>query len=1032
MRAGLEGGRKVRLELGPFSARGRQGLADSTRSWDLELSYLGLGGSFDPDSVRKGNLTAVTAELDSLNLVGGSAHLGSELAVEGVRLAATAKVVDGSRAAVTIGHLAARMEGAVPDTAGMRRYGLALEHLGMGAHLQVEPDSTAGWRLAEVTLDSLNLDLGPSVPGQLAGGWHPDEPLKLDVRGRVALIDDGYEGDLGVDFALPGTSHFPALLPDEFPHEAFGVLAGELNVKGSYRENRVLGDLFLDLAETPWLEDGHFDLHLDADRRDLARGDLSGVTARADSLALGLYGAGLWLDGGLDHGDIDLHLELAVDDPELVGLFTGLAGEEDSLTVAADLTVSGTLEAPGVQGYVTGGGEMLQYRIPHFRLDLEGDSRHLEADLIAGGGIEAGDSVVDSVVAAVVANRDTMGIISADFSLQAWEKVLYLGVGGYTSLDSVRTVRLDSLRVKRDDREMVLDEPATLTIGPDPGRFELTPLSIQGDAGEISLQGHWSDEDFAIEGLVDLSLTEEMLQTFVPSPVWSMEGGMDLTMDAEIDLQGTPESPHFTGHSRTRMIPHRGGPTLGVDLDFKLATGDTAGLYATLNLMSADTLLVQGSALWPGRADLSAGSWQPDPTRELTVDFPLQKLPLVWANKFLPQDVSVRGPLEMGASAGLKMGRPSDQDSTGDQTKDRSRVELVLHSPGLEVSLPNRSRIEFDLDLAASGTLADPLVKGRVEVGSAFFRVPEIPRSLHPVEGRSLLWALRDSIAARLDSTMALADSFDVFITPVQGGPSLVAKGAVPLPDLDVNIVLPGKFRITGYGADIELEGNIHVGRGYDPDGLPGPSLGGGIRIRSGTLQFMNRVFKPERGDIDFTGETPPNPRLDLMLEADVSGTTVRILVTGQTNNPKIDLTSEPEMPQEDIMAVLLFGRPLNDLDNDQRGGMDDGGDPAKELRENLAGLAMVFGTQGISNEMSTAIGVDMMQMGSDSSGGSTFMVGKFISPEIMVKYHASLEHSGTYFMTLEYTLSRYFKLVSTYGQGEEASGAEIQWSKRY
>jgi autotransporter translocation and assembly factor TamB len=81
---------------------------------------------------------------------------------------------------------------------------------------------------------------------------------------------------------------------------------------------------------------------------------------------------------------------------------------------------------------------------------------------------------------------------------------------------------------------------------------------------------------------------------------------------------------------------------------------------------------------------------------------------------------------------------------------------------------------------------------------------------------------------------------------------------------------------------------------------------------------------------------------------------------------------------------------------------------------------------------MSTAIGVDMMQMGADSSGGSTFMVGKFISPVMMVKYHASLEHSGTYFMTLEYTLSRYFKLVTTYGQGEEASGAEIQWSKKY
>ena len=34
--------------------------------------------------------------------------------------------------------------------------------------------------------------------------------------------------------------------------------------------------------------------------------------------------------------------------------------------------------------------------------------------------------------------------------------------------------------------------------------------------------------------------------------------------------------------------------------------------------------------------------------------------------------------------------------------------------------------------------------------------------------------------------------------------------------------------------------------------------------------------------------------------------------------------------------------------------------------------------------------------------------------------------------MTLEYSLNRYFKVISIYGQGEEASGAELKWSKRY
>jgi len=79
-------------------------------------------------------------------------------------------------------------------------------------------------------------------------------------------------------------------------------------------------------------------------------------------------------------------------------------------------------------------------------------------------------------------------------------------------------------------------------------------------------------------------------------------------------------------------------------------------------------------------------------------------------------------------------------------------------------------------------------------------------------------------------------------------------------------------------------------------------------------------------------------------------------------------------------MAVLLFGQPLNDLDNDQRGRMQDENDPSQELQKNLAGLAMSFGAKGLQDSMGDSFGVDMVQMGSDSEGGSTLMVGKFIT----------------------------------------------------
>jgi translocation and assembly module TamB len=278
----------------------------------------------------------------------------------------------------------------------------------------------------------------------------------------------------------------------------------------------------------------------------------------------------------------------------------------------------------------------------------------------------------------------------------------------------------------------------------------------------------------------------------------------------------------------------------------------------------------------------------------------------------------------------------------------------------------------------------------------------------------------------------AVNDSLLIFRDPELAGPVLAPSGPAMLPELDLDVVVTDDLRIIGYGADIKLIGGVHVARGYDKDNLPGLSFTGDVLAREGTLKVMNRVFVVERGNIKFTGVVPPNPNLDLMLESQVNAYLVRILISGRTAEPVVELTCEPDLSEEDIMAVLLFGQPMNDLDNDQRGRMQEENDPSQELQKNLAGLAMAFGARGLQDSMSDSFGVDVVQMGSDSEGGSTLMVGKFITPDIMLNYHQSLEKSGTYFMTLEYSLNRYFKVISIYGQGDEDSGAELKWSKRY
>jgi len=248
---------------------------------------------------------------------------------------------------------------------------------------------------------------------------------------------------------------------------------------------------------------------------------------------------------------------------------------------------------------------------------------------------------------------------------------------------------------------------------------------------------------------------------------------------------------------------------------------------------------------------------------------------------------------------------------------------------------------------------------------------------------------------------MSMVRFWEKPVDPDVHGPVLGEASPVFIPDIDIKVEMPGNMIVNGYGLNIELEGSLHASRGQDDDGVAMVVLRGHAGVRQGSMKFMNNVFEVEKADIRFNGAAPPNPHLDIKLTSDVSGYLINLKVGGFADDPEVDLSSEPDMNEADIIAVLLFGRPANDLDSDQRG---------RAHEENNPGA----------------------QMGSDSNGDSTIMVGKFITPRVLLKYNQSLEKSGTYFMTMEYRLSQYFKLLSTYGQGEEASGLELKWTRRY
>ncbi len=124
-----------------------------------------------------------------------------------------------------------------------------------------------------------------------------------------------------------------------------------------------------------------------------------------------------------------------------------------------------------------------------------------------------------------------------------------------------------------------------------------------------------------------------------------------------------------------------------------------------------------------------------------------------------------------------------------------------------------------------------------------------------------------------------------------------------------VNANAPSRVRVEGMGLDSEWGVDIAL-RGTVDD----PRIGGTATLVRGDYTFAGSEFELTRGRIVFDQTGPINPQLDIAAEANRSGTQVGIGITGNAMAPRIAFSSTPALPDEEILARLLFGGPVTSL----------------------------------------------------------------------------------------------------------------------
>ncbi|MEO0916803.1 MAG: translocation/assembly module TamB domain-containing protein, partial [Pseudomonadota bacterium] len=128
-----------------------------------------------------------------------------------------------------------------------------------------------------------------------------------------------------------------------------------------------------------------------------------------------------------------------------------------------------------------------------------------------------------------------------------------------------------------------------------------------------------------------------------------------------------------------------------------------------------------------------------------------------------------------------------------------------------------------------------------------------------------------------------------------------------PIFPLDVQVTAPNRIFVRGRGLDSEFGGGLRI-TGTTANIIPI----GAFELIRGRLDILGQRLALQQARITVQGGLIPI--LDILATTDVEDTEISVGVLGPADAPEIRFTSSPELPQEEVLARLIFGRGLETL----------------------------------------------------------------------------------------------------------------------
>lgn len=586
---------------------------------------------------------------------------------------------------------------------------------------------------------------------------------------------------------------------------------------------------------------------------------------------------------------------------------------------------------------------------------------------------------------------------------QGQEPLVVAAQGHLRPAAETQTLRLSALTVQSRGVSGRLLEPTTVTRDADGIRIAPARLDIGG--GRIELAGQLRGDTLDLR----LDLARAPVKLIAP---YLPEGNSIVgTLNAQARVTGTVTAPVVTldagaqglglaGAGRERLdltVKARWQDRrLAVDAETRGTRGTTASLEARLPLLANLSVPEDGALRGRLRGSGDLG--------RLTAALPLP------GHRFagkLDADIAVSGTVgrpDVDGRASLREGfyeyyesgtqlRNVDARLTARDTRtfgltlsgtdDRRRGKLSgegrveVRDAGLawDVALSVNDFHLVDLDAAqarASGQLTftglgeNGQLSGKIQVGPAEYHITEglfgggVPK-LEVVE-------LNRPGGRQVASVRKAAPEID------QDEPDL---------EFPVNVALAleaqvDRLFVRGRGLESHWRGNLGVGGTARQ-----PTVAGELEAVRGAYDFIGKRFDLANSRVVFDGSERLDPQLDVTGEATANDITAQVKATGPLSKPGIEFASVPALPSDEVLARLLFGQSVGQLNVAQQ----------VQLARAAASLTGQGGFDPIGG-LRNQLGLDLLDIGVSEEGDGldpSVTVGKYLDDKTFLRVEEGL-----------------------------------------